>query len=222
MSLQGSADAELIKGKVASIDQVIELSNGRCTGSVVGPHTILTAGHCFKAPDKATFKYKGKNYTASMEQNPLYVASGATNDQTLGYVAAEMPKPYATIHTLPVNIGDSVQLNGYGCINPAGWLFGGANGADHKLRVGRAVVTDVYALEFQTRNGAALCYGDSGGPVLIPNTLRIVGINSKADMRTTSYLARVDLETFFKFASDFTLKHNATICGITNFVGECD
>ncbi len=103
---------------------------------------------------------------------------------------------------------------GYGCINPKNWWGGGANGADHQLRVGYAPVVAISSLEFTTKGNSAVCFGDSGAPIMRGNGLSVIGLVSKGNISTTSYLARLDTQTFLEFAKNFMAKNHSSICGL--------
>jgi hypothetical protein len=75
-------------------------------------------------------------------------------------------------------------------------------------------------------NGAALCFGDSGGPAWLEvrrgdRLVRYnISQNSKGDIARTSYLARWDSTTAQSFARSFIQNNgNIEICGINRQCG---
>jgi hypothetical protein len=221
--VSNDASVKLINGKVVEIPYIVELSPVGCTGTIVGPHAMITAGHCYSSGQTSKFKYKGVVYAAKMTRNPEFISSTAYNDHTLGLVSETMPGPYASIYPHVPAIGENVQLNGYGCIHPKR-IFGGANGADHKLRTGATKVIAMNNYEFTTRGGpdsSALCFGDSGGPVMAvvdgQPTRGIIAINSKGDIRTTSYLELTSIG--MGFFNSFANANGIEICGVNK---QCD
>src|ERR1017187_7167549 len=85
-----------------------------------------------------------------------------------------------------LRVGDKIELFGFGCVNPGG------SGWDGRLRHGFAEVTGFTGFDAVSEHGSALCYGDSGGPAFMNGEL--VSINSKGDISSTNYTARLDTE----------------------------
>ncbi len=108
------------------------------------------------------------------------------------------------------------MLTGYGCVQP-----GGGGGNDGTYRIGEAKVSSIPSRDndIVTRGGAALCFGDSGGPAFkylnAEKTKRVViSVNSRGDIRTTSYLPATHTAMAKKFFKDFAEKNGLKICGV--------
>jgi hypothetical protein len=117
-----------------------------------------------------------------------------------------------------------VKLSGYGCTRQ-----GGDGGNDGIFRDGNARVINVPAddstqFDFVTYGQAALCFGDSGGPAWfsVPGetfpdgrTKRyVVGVNSKGNISTTSYVSYLQKTKTKEFISAWASQHNVEVCGI--------
>ncbi len=191
----------------------ITSSGGACTATLVGPRVIATAAHCATTGDTVSFKYKGENYTAKMTRSPLFNNSTVQHDVCLGYVNKEIPD------VKPMTVGDTastgldITVLGYGCINP-----GGTGGNDGILRIGDTKVVNFSGTDMVSRlsGGAALCYGDSGGPAFTKAGVKLLGINSKGNISDTSWYMRLDLPQSISFMKDFAQANSTTICGINS------
>lgn len=205
----------LINGTVVPTEDyphVIRIFNGRssCTASVVGPRAILTAAHCGENGDVVQFKtVTGKSFKAKLTRAPIYPQKDL--DIALGYVSENLDvKPVSVLTERFEQKKMSVDLIGYGCTRPDG-----SGGNDGLLRAGKSVITNAandYDLELKEPGGAALCYGDSGGPTFIKGKQNAV--NSKGNIKDVSWVTRLtnpDPKAFLmKWASD----NGASICGL--------
>lgn len=146
-------------------------------------------------------------------QHPLYSRNRHDMDFALCLLADEQAPPYAAIARHPVFRNDFVQLLGFGCKDEdgsgAGLLRGGLS------RVSRLPYRDAY---FGTDGRAALCYGDSGGPVMRvtddESFHEVVGVNSRGDLRTRSLFSAVYLPSVRSWMRDFGKRHGVIIEGL--------
>lgn len=204
------------------IVRIVSESGSGCTATIVGPQTIITAAHCAKTGEKVSFTtVKGIKYTATMTRAPLY--PGTDHDISLGYVSKPITgisfREVITEHFEKVNT--EIMLIGYGCINP-----GGGQGNDGILRAGRSSIKgasqNLLDLIIYDENGTALCYGDSGGPVLYPvgPNGKVFAINSKGNIKDRSYVTRLTKhpkaeEALSKnFLLSWSEKNGTGICGL--------
>lgn len=166
-----------------------------CSGSLIAPKVVLTAGHC-------VYGFNGWNITAPHAQNQKATAKkGATYDWTN---ASETVDPnmhdvalifldtaitlatYPTLATTP--LANNSQVVNIGRIN---------NGvlSSTSLYVSKAITVKSaasYGYPFDYIASEVIESGDSGGPDLIPGTHTIVAVNSGGG-GGTEVLARVDL-----------------------------
>lgn len=197
----------------------VSLDGARCSGTVVGPTALLLAAHCIGKSKAASFQLSGVKY-----QGRCTVHKGWANNETADWALCKMNKEiegisFEKVNTDPsaVAVGDTVTLTGYGCTVPGR----GTGGNDGIYRVGEAKVTKTPKgknYDVITDKGAALCFGDSGGPAFktMPDGTRVLfGVNSRGNIRTTSYLSAVHVEEAVNFMKAWSEKQNSPICGIT-------
>ena len=134
---------------------------GYCSGTIIGPHTVLTAGHC----EELTKIEVGSLRFDVVENvlNPYY--RFPLHDLRLLYTEEELPRPYAPLRGHEPC--EYLLAQGYGF---------GSNGALHERRVDHLL-----------RNGSSIigtesiCNGDSGGPlyaVRADGSYVLVGVSS--------------------------------------------
>lgn len=216
MPASAAADSRLINGKPVdpgTYKEVVRIrSDGAgCTATVVGPRAIVTAAHCAKTGGTATFTVDGKNYSATMTRSPVY--PGRDHDVSLGLVDREVTgvQPASIGGTATQSLG--LILLGYGCVKP-----GGGGGNDGVLRIGESTIIEFSGFDMVSRKagGAALCFGDSGGPAFVVANGKkyLLGINSKGNIQDTNYNARLDHQESKKFLQNYTQQNSIKICGV--------
>lgn len=195
----------------AKYSSVIRISTdgASCTASIVGPQAILTAAHCGKTDAVSSFKIGGKDYQATLTRSLLY--PGVDHDLALGLVSEKIENvQYEQISAASINQGDTITMYGYGCIQP-----GGGGGNDGILRYGDSVVNSFSAKDFVTKkpDGAALCFGDSGGPSFDKDGFQ-VGVASKGNISDTSYFANLAIQESQEFLKKWATENAVDVCGI--------
>jgi secreted trypsin-like serine protease len=197
-----------------------------CSGFLVGPKTFVTAGHCFAdgaavrgtqdaSPTRAT-------WTGVSHLDPSYccgIDNPQTHDLAVVVLDQAQPGPYATLAPLgaAANLGKkaSLTLVGYGV---AGFSNGGGKPVPFAtfqrsyatLTLANAG-TDVSAEFFKLASTASgnkpgACFGDSGGPDLLPGTNVAVGLTSYGSNSICSgpsYAYRLDTRDAQSFVSRF-------------------
>lgn len=211
-------DNALINGKVANPEDwpevvKIRIGNTSCSATLVAPDVIITAAHCGSHRSRVSFTIQGKQATGTCYRHPSYPR------QDVDIMACKLDQSFPDVRFASIStqhaVRDIVTLAGYGCTRPGG------GGSDGKLRYGNARILRYSAYDIISSDGAALCYGDSGGPMfqrivepsIDPHYL--IAVNSKGDIATTSYNTNLALKTSSDFLKNFEAEHNVQICGIS-------
>jgi hypothetical protein len=192
----------------------ISSGGGRCTATIVGPRVLITAAHCASNNSTVTFTLDGKKYSARITRSSLY--PGRDHDIALGLITEEVKDVVPKTIGGQATKGLEITLLGYGCTRSNGGR--GAGGNDGILRIGTAVVSGFSGFDMVSTSGAALCFGDSGGPAFIAENGEenavLLGINSKGDIATTNYNTRLDTADSQSFLKKFASNNGVDICGV--------
>jgi hypothetical protein len=215
----GASSASIINGTTASaypeaalvdMSQSGSLLGGYCSGSLIAPQVVLTAGHCVKGemssmgtllPDtwKITLPYNGnQKFTSTSAATYDWAVSDGTVDPTqhdiglifLSSAATVTPAQCPSLATAPIGAG--MQVVNIGRIQDG-------NLSKSDLFVGAAVnVSDSTQYMYDYESQDIIEQGDSGGPDEVPGTTPhlIVAVNSGAGSTgatSTQVLARIDL-----------------------------
>lgn len=191
--------------------------NSRCTATLIGIRTLQIAAHCVGNGRTASFKTQNNvQYTSTCKHAPGYNGN-STADWALCLVNQDVQGvPAEVLNQDPsyVKVGDKVLLTGFGCTNP-----GGGGGNDGTYRIGEATVQKVPSgsnNDIVTKGGAALCFGDSGGPAfkVEGQARKVISVNSRGDIRIMSYLSSVSTDEAKRFYASWSQENVQKICGV--------
>lgn len=189
---------EIIGGRPATSYEeaaLIETARGYCSGAVIAPRVVLTAGHCLGHPPyKVSTPYADHQKARGRRSWTDYVSTGpSVNPETLdvGVIILDTPITLDTypplademvpVGTKAVNVGRIKN----GSLSQSGLLYGKEVPLDDGTSLG-------FPLAYQSE--LVIQSGDSGGPVYTGSIARrrIVGVNSGGGA-SVQVLARVDL-----------------------------
>ena len=189
----------------------------RCSATVIGPMTVLTAAHCM--PNGAVAKVKlasGGNLKVKCTHHPDYLDDTSQDFALCVSNAAFTGFRFEKINTDTAKpaLNAQVKLMGFGCREEAGVdkafgvLFEGPATVKSRFANGRNYI--------RTAGGAAVCFGDSGGGAFIVANANatLFGVNSRGDISENSYLSTTANPAFLAFLDTWVATTNAgAICG---------
>lgn len=169
-----------------------ELTSGGagCSATLIGKHTVLTAGHCVPA-STAVFQLNGQSYSsAQVHRHPQY-SGGNANDVAVVILQQDVNLAPSPIATGGPQAGQSITLVGFGKT--------GENASDYGTkRMGVNNISQVAATTFSFQGASNVCNGDSGGPTFLNIGTQevVIGVHSTksgfcgsggTDMRVDAY-----------------------------------
>ena len=185
-----------------------------CSGTVIDPHFVLTAGHCIVSQiahgAHIAIGSTASSPTASVpvagsRVDPAYDPSTLAHDAALLVLAEAAPVTPVPLGSDPPAVGSAVQIVGWGETMAGAMDYG-------TKRSGTALVAGVTPLAFTvTPDPSQPCVGDSGGPALSAGL--VVGITSHGDATCAgaSFYTRVDAVTADFIAPTLAALGNGTV-----------
>lgn len=152
----------------------VRFGNALCTGVVISPHTVLTAGHCgYATDDHYIILVEGGGsqifHTTDQIVHPRYFdwvnnydSAGREFDLQILHTRNPMPGPYAS------TFYDSKWSRACSNLVAQGYGKDGLGNSGRLLEVGQFGVVRENEWTIHTRGGdasQAVCFGDSGGPL---------------------------------------------------------
>lgn len=157
-----------------------------CSGVLVAPRVFLTAAHCTNSALAAGGAYVVFGDTldpatwqpmhGTAVSDPAY-GHDASDPADLGVVLLDRPAPVAPASVGAAPSGGDVVAVGYGYSDRTGNKSFTYDGARHAASLAISSETATL-LRLSSHGGAALCFGDSGGPQYLPGTSTVVSVTS--------------------------------------------
>jgi secreted trypsin-like serine protease len=210
---------------------VVAISNGSeiCSGAAISPRIVVTAAHCFTFPAEAVRVIFDDDFRSSTRTlvpgtwtaHPQFCSTCAPDRKDaitdVAVVVLDTPVTLPRYAQLPalgfddsVQPGTGVEIVGYGvqdfdkktALPPSGLRM--RADAD-LLHASRHVGDDLLKVSARlSRDRGASCFGDSGGPVLLGDTiLGVTSFGSNDRCRVATYAYRVDSQLAQSFIAGF-------------------
>jgi hypothetical protein len=208
----GDGSVNIVGGTPVNVPQIVHPG---CTATIVGPYTVISAGHCQQNGNVRAFTLNGEVYHMKMLNHPSYpygnfVLSSVPYDMSIGVTnnAIKGVQPFKLANTSPTG---GMFIYGFGCNSASGSGYGvlRRGTTDVRRRLYNGGVLEGFA-------GNNLCPGDSGGPVAGTSN-NIYGINSMGGTTVNpSYYASTTTSWARSFFASVASQYGIEICGVTS------
>ncbi len=184
-----------------------------CTGSFVGPNTLLTASHCVR-PGSKVFVKRYETTSVKVIEHPKSTDDVEANDLAIVLFADNTATKWTRLAAQAPKRGDEVQMIGYGSCTTWDGADTGTRRCMGKNKI--STTNDDDMIRTARSAGVAVSPGDSGGPMFNSDET-IVGVASGGYAGSSSLHVNVFLPSNIKFLQDTVRNHGAIICGLEGF-----
>ncbi len=210
--LVSTAESRIVGGStydgLPAVGALVYNGQAHCTGTLIAPRKVLTAGHCVSGFSANKMKFvigpdiwhpQATLQAASLLAHPNYNGNTIANDIGLVTLTADAPiAPLPVLGAMDSSwVGTDLFFVGYGVDN--GYNQSGAG-------TKRAVwmrVSQVLATSFRYQDaGKNTCNGDSGGPAFFrdaSNNYFVAGVTSYGDAYCTQYGVDTRVDAYLDF-----------------------